>query len=239
MLAFDPNNNYVQNFAKTKFVLGFALSIAALCIPTAVQAQTEASAANDVCTTYYINNAAYNVADMVGANARAALMAGLMSAVLPIGIGVASATANDSDKEQIVKKFIENQSKKNINIKEPVIQIKNIGDISSDCYNLIQVKSSFLKLEYSNKNTFEQVLFFSKHREFKTVYSKNFDLFELVNSPYKIKPTKRYKENREGKYVEVVDPVEDPSVQFEKFSTSLRQTEAKFVERIIKKQKIK
>ncbi len=237
MLAFDPNNHYVENIVKTKFVLGFALSIAALCIPTAVQAQTEASAANDVCTTYYINNAAYDVADMFGANMKAALVAGLMSAVLPIGVGFASTTVNDSDRENVIKRFIESQPKKNLGIKQSVSQVDSINEFDKNCFYKIEVKRNVVK-EDPRQTWFEQTLYISKTVMRETVYFKSFVYSEPVKRPYKLKPQKRFKEDKAGKYVEVINPIEDPVVQLGLFFTSLKKAEAKFVERIIKKQKI-
>jgi hypothetical protein len=217
-------------------VLGFALSIAALCIPTAVQAQTEASAANDVCTTYYINNAAYDVADMLGANARAALMAGLMSAVLPIGIGLAKTTVNDSEKEQTLKQYIDIQEKINPNIKYPVEQIYRISDIKSICFNLIQVTRSVIKISGPNGSEFEQTLYYTTKKLNTPSESKSVEYSEIIQSPYKSTPRKRYERNKKGRYVEIVNPVEDPIVQFGRFFISLRKAEAKIIEKIVKKQ---
>jgi hypothetical protein len=59
---------------------------------------------------------------------------------------------------------------------------------------------------------------------------------EIIDSPYKSTPRKRYERNKKGRYVEIVNPVEDPIVQFGRFLSSLRKSEAKNVENIVKKQ---
>jgi hypothetical protein len=187
---------------------------------------SQANAESQICPTYYINNVGYQVAEIQGAKIKAGLIAGVMAAVAPVGIGLARATPNNSAKETNVKNFLESKDTKNTYLSSKLTQLSDASSINANCYNLLVVQRNIILTEAGFAATNNQDIYLDVYQGAKVDQPKVHRYRERIIGPIALKPTRRFKEDKTGKFVEVTAKPIDPEVRLENFYQDVKKSEA-------------